>query len=479
MPVPKVHSESPHTDTDRARTTRGSETLGSTPDRAAAGTTADQRTPTTLNLRHPGSVLALQRAVGNQRTGRLIRQRTRSGRVQRFGEQQHGGIEQEALAGSFTGEEQRDIAFGNWANDFNQISLAGDFIRNHTPLPVTNQDLFEIARIIAEVEFGARIARRMTPERFGAYDPQQHFDNPATDPMAAPDLEPVARHVVSARQRIENTLRDAAYEDDPAIAREFFGSGLHILEDFFAHTNFVEITLRMCGVQSIDPRPGTVAGADRNQLVGGIFATADTVVSVLHMIGNYLLRPAEPDQPITTGDRIALVLMRRASPALATAYERFCYLDFTARRMIPGYELIHQQVQQFKRLQAGLLGQAANAASALVTAQATGGGNLPTHSRLNKDDPSQPHYQLARTLAVHVVQQVTPLMQEVWRLRRAIPPTEPTYPESPAATPAMAEVQDAEARLQQVADQHTQHPDQGAWWRPIVEPHAARLRGGG
>jgi hypothetical protein len=444
----------------------------------------------------PCDILALQRLVGNRCTSWSIRRRARqpqrdlpisrlrgggTGWVQCFGESQHAGIEQQALGGSFTAAQQQDIAFGNWANDFNQISLVGDFIRRNLGIQITNGDLFEIAQIIAEVEFGTRIAQRMTPERFGVYDPRQHFDNPATDPNAPADVGPVAAHIVATREHIRRTLSNALYADDEGVGREYFGSALHILEDFFAHTNFVEISLRLCGVRDINPRPGTApapGGGDRNQLVGGIFATADTVVSILHIVANYLQRPAEPDQPLTTGDRIALVLLRRQNRTLANAYERFCRLNYAARQSIPGYEWVYQQIQQFKARLAAQLGRGVDAASRGLTEVATGGGNLPAHSRLNKDDPTQPHFQLARALAIHVDQQVTPRMLEAWRLRRSVPPGQSAQPTSPPASAQMATVQAAEQQLLGLVDQYTEHPDRCIWWRPIVQPYATRMQQG-
>jgi hypothetical protein len=427
-------------------------------------------------------VISLQKSIGNQSTLQLlsnkaIRQKSLSnpsGVVQRYGGPQHESIERQGMEGAFSPEEQRDIAFGNWANDFNQINLAGDFIRNHTPLRITNQDLFDIAQIVAEEQFGATIAGRMDPQRFGVYNWQQHFDNPATDPNAPPDVGPVAAHISTSREYVRQRLRDALYANDPAIGREYFGSAMHVMEDFFAHTNFVEIALRRCGVMDIQPRPGT-EDPNREQLIGGIFATSDTVVSILHLIGNQLQRPARPDQPLSSSDRILLILLRRQHPTLASAYEEYCRLDFAARRVIPGYEAVHRRIQRFKASIIALLGSAANAASRVTTAVATGGGQQPAHSRLNKDDQSQPHYQLARALSVHVVRQMTPPMQEAWRLRRAVPPGQSAQPASPPASPEMAAVQEAEQRLLAMVDQYTSHPDDSTWWQSMVRTYAAGL----
>jgi hypothetical protein len=440
--------------------------------------------PSTVSATHPEGVLALQRAVGNRRTGRVLRDRrplsppAAPGRVQRFGERQHAGIEQTALAGQYSAAEMQEISLGNWANDFNQISLAGDFIRENLHIPLTGGDLFQIAQIIAEVQFGARVAARMDPARFGSYDPRQHFDNPATDPNAPLGVQPVAPYIEATRDRIRDTFRNALYADDPAVGREYYGSALHIMEDFFAHTNFVEITLALKGVRDVNTHAGSVSTpqGDRYRLASGMFGTADTVISILHILANHLRRPPEPDAgPLNTSDRITLVLLRRANPALAVAYEGFCHLSYAARRALPGYELIHRQIVAFRAAQAALFAAGIDLATAIAAQQATGTGTQPSHSRLNKDDPTTAHYQLARDLAVFVVQQIDPQMRAAWAARRAVPPGESNQPTTPP-TPAMEGVQRAEAQLLELVGRYTEHPQECTWWHSIVESYI-RSRG--
>ncbi len=169
--------------------------------------------------------------------------------IQRFSEKPHEEIENSAFGvpGSlFSENERKQIALGNWQNDFNQISLAIPYLeKTGTGINLTKDDCFEIANIIAEEKFGPEIARQMNKNRFGEYEAKQHFDNPLKPNKelgneAVPDY--INENIVFVEEVFQKAI-DAKKDKNSAVAMEYFGSALHIMEDFFAHSNFVEIAL--------------------------------------------------------------------------------------------------------------------------------------------------------------------------------------------------------------------------------------------
>ena len=74
------------------------------------------------------------------------------------------------------------------------------------------------------------------------------------------------------------------------------GAGLHVLEDFFSHTNFVEISLRSFGAD-VYPWIQTYKGKSSNELpvVSGTFLVEDTLASVGPKVADLLFDPKLKD----------------------------------------------------------------------------------------------------------------------------------------------------------------------------------------
>lgn len=74
------------------------------------------------------------------------------------------------------------------------------------------------------------------------------------------------------------------------------GAGLHVLEDYFSHTNFIEITLRKFNAD-VYPWIQNYQGKTYNQLpiVSGTFLTEDTIASVGPKLGDLLFSPELKD----------------------------------------------------------------------------------------------------------------------------------------------------------------------------------------
>lgn len=370
------------------------------------------------------------------------------GTVQRFAEGPHEEIEHEALRGDFGGAELNEIALGNWQNDFNQISLAGPYLEQYMGIKLSQDDFFDIAAIIAEAKLGEKIAKQMSKDRFGSYKPAQHYDNPS-GPNDALEQKAVPKYISDTTDYMKKTFDNAIKAGETPVGREYYGSALHIMEDFFAHSNFVEIALNL-STQSVDTQGGVVeSGADagRLRLSSGIFETLDTVVSMLKIVASYMNKPPEPGKAIGTSDRIILILLKKKSEWLANRYQQYLQLVFAAKQYVP--EWLTKVAQGAKAwVSSKLAGLIEKLSGAL--AKKTGTGIQPSHSKINKDDSSRPRYNLAKELALQSVKEINPKMMAVWR----------------ASTPAAREA--ARAGLFELVDKFTQHPDRCDWWRPIV-----------
>jgi hypothetical protein len=207
--------------------------------------------------------------------------------VHRFlaGEEGHGGVEEEALKEvGFSEKEYEETYYGNWLRDFSQL-LQKDSLED--------PQMLEIIRTLATGEFG----RAPTDSDLGRYLPSEHVDRPEGGRSAEdPELSEAGRDLrfynLSAEQRAwvleertapfqmmiderfkasglptyiergkEHAKREialAAAAGRNARGLQALGNGLHAVEDYFAHSNFVEVALAQLGsegqVSPNDPR---------------------------------------------------------------------------------------------------------------------------------------------------------------------------------------------------------------------------------
>ena len=202
--------------------------------------------------------------------------------VQRYqaGEPGHGGIEAEALhqagfGGTMTEGEIGSVYFGNWMRDFSQIGNA------HDP------KMLVVLNLLAMGEFN----RELTGEEIGGYLPSEHLDRPTTgltkseiakgageaglpamdkkeeaalsdaqrlwvkeehQPGFKQAIEDRARashlptYIEMGKEHSKRELRFAATHrrGDPA-SMAAIGNGLHAVEDYFSHSNFVDAAVYM------------------------------------------------------------------------------------------------------------------------------------------------------------------------------------------------------------------------------------------
>jgi hypothetical protein len=444
-------------------------------------------------------ILALQRTVGNCAVQRMLpEQGARTGTdqrartipadagdgpiVQRFSAGPHEQMSAAALRGSgYSAEQMQDIQLGNWATDMNQISLVVPYLQQYLGFTLTPTQQFQLVRLLAVGNFGEQAASRMSESRLGGYRESEHFDNPAQ--ASAPQEQAlVASHIgITSDGSLpgENTGVGAIMHNfglaidagATSTGRQHYGRAMHITEDFFAHTNFVRIAMRVLDSSQPEPYGGRVesgpdAGHDR--LTSGIFASADTVMSILHLLIAEIMKEPEPGR-ITSGDRIIQMMVSHLSPTLGVAFGAYLQVRSAEQRATSAISSaistavgiaippigVYNQARDLVRQG---LEAAVNAAMAEAGRRATGTGAQPSHTRMNVDDPASGGdlYPIARDLAQHVVSQLDPLLQAAWRA--------PAGPAREAAREALF----AQLRIFLV------HPEQNRWWRSIVEPRMRR-----
>jgi hypothetical protein len=298
----------------------------------------------------------LQRRAGNQAVVSMLRTAAPPPiTIQRYqaGEQGHGGIEERALTSiGFSDVEISEIYFGNWLRDFSQLNKSG--------APMAHNDVLSLYTVIEILGWG-EFNRHVSPEELGTYVPSEHLDNPnagATGPGVRHDEATIEDPNIQALASLPKTdprrkpfdeafaklspEQQAAYNDEEAhraqiteaakksglpeyVERGKFhakeelksaiktgrnpdgrlrmGNALHAVEDYFSHSNFVEValwTLHHEGVAAADPyvksmvdhmhgtNPALVGGlgpSGRPNIVTGTYSPgANNRVSMLELL---------------------------------------------------------------------------------------------------------------------------------------------------------------------------------------------------
>ncbi|KAG5951608.1 hypothetical protein E4U53_002684 [Claviceps sorghi] len=186
---------------------------------------------------------------------------------------------------SFTRLQRRQIYFGNWLRDFSQV--VDTTCLENVPEPV----LRAIVSVLAMLEFGfATDEFEVTRERLGCYAHVEHIDNPRGYDERAKDVDKRLRGPVDPRELevdpksgMKNYIANSSHgwdtsadyvrrqleqciqlgrrgrEGDHSAQKESFihlGAALHTLEDFPAHSNFIELCLLKMGERDIFPYVG-------------------------------------------------------------------------------------------------------------------------------------------------------------------------------------------------------------------------------
>ncbi|KAI9728175.1 MAG: hypothetical protein M1828_004636 [Chrysothrix sp. TS-e1954] len=215
------------------------------------------------------------------------------------------------------------VYFGNWLRDYSQAVDVG------TLKGVQADAIRILVWILAFMSFGyATEEFEVTADRLGVYRPEEHIDHPAGyadgadarqyDSRLRPPVEPreievdtetgMNNYIANERGGWATSSGYVRYsfarsihfgrvftsgasgrgkEADLCEALRCLGQGLHCLEDFGAHTNYVELSLRELGYRNVFSHTGTATeiflpnGKQSFPLVTGTFGGVDFLHSVL------------------------------------------------------------------------------------------------------------------------------------------------------------------------------------------------------
>ncbi|KAG8857979.1 hypothetical protein FRB96_005470 [Tulasnella sp. 330] len=243
-------------------------------------------------------------------------------------------VNRTATAGkwSFEVDDVKRIYFGNWLRDY---SILIDTLT----LSVLNSDvLLSIVAVLSYLTFDPSGKEySITKDRLGVYQPVQHIDNPRgyaggkdarkIDPrLRGPvipeemEIDPkngMKNYIANEGETWDTTTKfirrtihasvergKEAYQTGDVEATydayRILGGALHSLEDFVAHSNFIELTLIQQGYQDVFPFVGSetrIASPSGNKvypLVTGTSSWRDDVHSLLGEISDHLLQRSLP-----------------------------------------------------------------------------------------------------------------------------------------------------------------------------------------
>ncbi|HEK1008961.1 TPA: hypothetical protein SMP92_002234 [Pseudomonas putida] len=394
----------------------------------------------------------------------------------------HESIEDGLEIAGFDSAQRKAIYFGNWLRDYSQLidpklvhPVQGAGIDTAEiiqaiaagQLPrVSRKKLTAIVDLFALKEFHSlqqtpedRAHYRVTPKMLGVYRAHEHIDNPTTLDRNAFDPRSIDKdftalvfpedkqNAVLPKRSMKRYIRRpiafmikqleaAKKEGMTAKGMRYFGEALHVLEDYFAHSNFVELSLKKLGHDEVLLWTTRIEARENSRhewpVVTGMFGALDIVGSVADPLAN-LLYGNEPSPTPEPGERsdfdqVMLILLEDEDPLLREAYE----LYLKARDNVRKNE-IYRWINQVTKV-AELPNEAIAYATSLIkkpllkwagdhiaTLQTlldadpnSDASALVSHSQLAKDHDTHPFHTLAVRMAAEAVKDVGQAMFDHW-----------------------------------------------------------------
>ncbi|MCA8958859.1 MAG: LysM peptidoglycan-binding domain-containing protein [Planctomycetes bacterium] len=353
----------------------------------------------------------------------------------------HLSIEKAAFASlpehlKFTEGEVHRIYFGNWLRDYSQL-LDPKLVHHeeNNPIGLKIETLTDIVDLLARSDdgFGDHSDFRVTPDKLGVYLPLEHIDNPdgyedatrihpkfrgAVRPEELEvDAQGVKNFIQASRDYVRSELAAAKRAGKSPEGMLHFGNALHVIEDYFSHSNFVELALRKVGFTEVDPWV-PVPASGRAVLTTGSFGGLDTAATIILKLGEILQETDPFAIERSRGQKILLILMKDKVPNLARQYEWVLdNIEEVKRDHQWFFRVIHESVGQIKRWLKFVLGlMLRSIAQQIDDAQTASdpGGTNPTHTQIAKDDRDHHFHELAAELGIAVVSEIGLAMAKAW-----------------------------------------------------------------
>lgn len=357
----------------------------------------------------------------------------------------------------FRSEEVRlEVYYGNWLRDYSQ-AIVPTLLRDPTAPDApgfTREALTKVVDVMARQHFANTPQFSVDVGKLGVYRTEEHIDNPfgladGRSKDLALDAAPSAKQLdvnpgtwlkyhidtdcsesgvkrPSALDFSSGALRRALAAGFTPLGRMHFGAALHTLEDFYSHSNFLELALIQVGFDRVWPWTAPVALPPMRPIfpvVTGCFGSVDTAASLAYEISETMAKASE----CTPGKRspgadIALILLADKKPewharaeAALSEYEHFQRANPTVfRAYCRATDWLFGWIDH-------AIGEALHAgASAMDDAQTEYAQNVatsthPTHTQLAKDHDDHPLHELAATCAKRAVTSVARAAMAAWQ----------------------------------------------------------------
>jgi hypothetical protein len=225
---------------------------------------------------------------------------------------------------------------------------------------------------------------------------------------------------------LSEQLRIAVKKGRSVDGYRHFGQALHTLEDFFSHTNFVELMIIHLGTWVVPwvPVKGAKAGQAQNlTLTSGKFGGLDTAASLTLGIAEQLQKEQECIAgKSTTGTKISLILLKdwgydEIHDTLGALLNKIHKLEkeypelatFNCRTIGALMKVIQKSIGETVHMLAN------NIDDAQTAFLEDPNSDNPTHTQLAKDHDDHPLHALAAQLAAGAVKDVGLAIQKAWQ----------------------------------------------------------------
>lgn len=380
----------------------------------------------------------------------------------------HESIEEDLKLAGFNAQQRHAIYFGNWLRDYSQL-LDPKLVRaidapKDFPAKLSREVLTQLVDLLALRAFPklqetpqGRSEYTVTPQMLGVYRPSEHIDNPfnpspaASDPRRIdPDFEaPVGkddallqvdaktsmkRYISTSVEFMCERLGVAMAEGPTAKGLREFGAALHVLEDYFAHSNYAELALRQQGHDTVLTWTAQADCTHGWPVVTGMFGGSDVIASLAEPMAKVLFPVSAGFKEITPGQRadeeLALLILLRDHPD--PKWQEYLKTSLEVRDTladIPGFNGVRlvswilgsplRGVADLTKLgYQAILNLAGNTVDDIQTLTQGNpmltGSTHPTHSQLAKDHDVHPLHTLATLMARVAVREVGFALYKYW-----------------------------------------------------------------
>ncbi|MNO58249.1 Heterokaryon incompatibility protein Het-C [compost metagenome] len=397
----------------------------------------------------------------------------------------HESIEQVLKGVGFNDLQCLSIYFGNWLRDYSQLIDAkivrprqdADAAPSELPDKLLNKALPRLSRkkLTAIVDLlslkkfhslqntaDGRGPYKVTESVLGVYRAHEHIDNPTTldlnetdpqridrnfSPLVFPDdprnsimrKRSMKRYMRRPLAYMKKKLQAAKKEGMTPTGMRHFGEALHVLEDFFAHSNFVELALKRLGHHDVLAWTTPIESREQSvhewPLITGMFGGLDIVASVIEPLAEHLfpsdLKNSEPLKPGERDDydKLLMILLRDPEhPWMLSVYN--AYLRARDQYASSWFYQLYSKVKQVTEFPTAAISYCSNmlkrpllkfAGDQIATVQVlldhdpnTHAAVFATHSQLAKDHDTHPFHTLAAELAKVAVTAVGKAMYDHW-----------------------------------------------------------------